>query len=436
MTCEKIQSLLCEYMDAELNDVEAKYVEKHVGECFNCLKELEALKKTAAVVGALPDMSIPKDFRKELSMKLENKKTPVFEIFTKRRFWLPVASAALAATFLIIAFNQQTEFLSMKKSRGAGDVFLKTSPLIDADAIKNKTNASGEKEQVISQKREPKKEEKRLASSPLKSVPVLPEKKLPSVKERKKENKTSAEIVIGKPLPEKTAEAPEEKLPAPAMEFGRSLDGAKGLVKTTDQESKEEEGKKSKDTAVPADTMASLLKTGGDDKSNEKGEGFATKEGEALPGNEASDIPAPVTTSSTGGTATMQGQTLKPAPKTETAAGDKEKAPLKLFVAKKQDADETDSKTESKKEQTVVLVTVVAEDAQKAYDIAFSAAKSYTILSSHYGETVTLTLPQNKTQTLIKKLRAAGKVSYSESEDGKQSGTVTLKIIIRKKEEK
>ena len=59
MNCEQMRNLLDEYVDGELSAEGRRAVERHLAGCEACRAELEALKKTAALVGSLPKVNAP-----------------------------------------------------------------------------------------------------------------------------------------------------------------------------------------------------------------------------------------------------------------------------------------------------------------------------------------------------------------------------------------
>ncbi len=423
MSCEKVQNLLCEYLDSELNELEAKYVEKHLGECFNCLKEFEGLKKTAAVVSALPDVSVPKDFRKELSMKIDNQKASMFELFTKRRFWLPVASVALAATFLIIAFNEQTSFLNVERARDAGQIFRETAPLLDVEIKEPALQAekSKEKKEVKSPARPEKLPFKYAQDGKLK-------KKSSTSKLRAKGKSKAAETtankqetaVINKPADENIALTTEETdvLSKKAVEDGFTYKG--------------KEAEKAPALPSTADTKITFMKTDADDKSKKSGETFNTPAEEAFPSKAAGGVTSPSATGTT--SMTLEGK-IKPAPKMETTGKDEEKKELKSFTSKETAPPGAEDEAQTESAVSAVSVTLYATDTNAARKELTSVMKPYETYRAA-GLSFSAVIPQNKISFFLGKLKSAGTVKVHSKWNPESSISVTVTVTIKQKEEK
>lgn len=425
MSCEKVQNLLCEYLDSELNELEAKYVEKHLGECFNCLKEFEGLKKTAAVVSALPDVSVPKDFRKELSMRLDNQKASVFELFTKRRFWLPVASVALAATFLIIAFNEQTSFLNVERARDAGQIFRKTAPLLDAEI---------KKPALIAEKSKEKKEVKSPLTTQSETLQLkyahtgrlknkIDTSKLP-LKEKSEVAETTASeqetAVINKPADENIALTTEETdvLSKKAIEDGFTYKG--------------KEAEEAPALPSTTDTKITFMKADADDKSKKSGETFNTPSEEAFPSKATGGVTSPSVTGTT--SMNLEGK-IKPAPKNETAGKDEEKKELKSFASKETAPAGAEDEAQTESAVSAVSVTLYAADTNAARKELTSVMKSYETYRAA-GLSVSAVIPQNKISFFLGKLKSAGTVKVHSKWNPESSLSVTVTVTIKQKEEK
>lgn len=57
--CREVRARMSEYLDGELDERDAAWVERHVRWCPNCRRMLENLGRTVAGLGALRDVPTP-----------------------------------------------------------------------------------------------------------------------------------------------------------------------------------------------------------------------------------------------------------------------------------------------------------------------------------------------------------------------------------------
>lgn len=417
MGCEKTQRLLCDYLDSELNDIETKYVEKHLGECFNCLKEYEALKKTALVVGALPDVSVPKDFRKELSMRLDQRKASVFEIFSRQRVWIPIASVTLAAMFLIFVYNKEYTFLDTKESQKTRAVFRQKMPVSDTVSTPEHLpySSTGKNTYSISP----------LPAGTKTSPPILTTKNN-KLKENKdtfkkeqefkitayaKDKKKTKDTVIAKAEKEKTVAGDKTKqepsMPVPATDTATNKaanekpaidDMGTPKGKELLKEMRLEE-KTLSETSIPAE-----------------------KEEDAKePESSVYNTPAATGAGMMGGAETTDEEAKKDAP------GKKKNAKITTL--------DNDVTLTAPANVSILHVDIFAPNPDNAVNEIMSIVKSYKLDYSFY-RTITVTVPQNKINFLIGKLKAAGAVEMKSKFEPESSVPVKVKIMVKQREAK
>ena len=113
MKCRAVEPLLSEYVDNRLSARETISVERHLAECHACTRALNELRRTIALVAALPESKVSEDFMSGLQARLQGlEPAPAPHAWVEnlrglfRPRLLPVlglagASAALAAILLI-----------------------------------------------------------------------------------------------------------------------------------------------------------------------------------------------------------------------------------------------------------------------------------------------------------------------------------------------
>ncbi|MBI5359483.1 MAG: zf-HC2 domain-containing protein [Planctomycetes bacterium] len=104
MKCELIKEQLSAYLDKELNPEEKIQVERHIGECPACKKELEELSLTVQAISSLPRLSAPQDACCEIKAKIQHAHPVYQKPALHIRFFKPVAILTAAAAGLLIAF--------------------------------------------------------------------------------------------------------------------------------------------------------------------------------------------------------------------------------------------------------------------------------------------------------------------------------------------
>lgn len=442
MSCEKIQNLLCEYLDKELNDIETKYVEKHLGECFNCLKEFEALKKTTQVVGAMPDVSVPKDFRSGLSARLDNRKASVFEIFTKQRVWLPTLSLALAAMLLIIVFNKEFGFLNMKTAGRNVMMFKKTQPQSD----------TGQNNALVLKKIKSELKNTKMLHSSGEQLPYQFYKQGYSITPLTKEREEKQEVVSTPKIFTKAKEKPalkpgENKTPEIPEEIKSSDKGRKKLKETAPAKSEQE--KTTKDTeAMPETTVSTPAPaiTMDDTKNEEPDEDSADEVKEKnLAKKMLSEEKSPAEpTIALGEKADVAKEGYAPADGKQknllspgSPAFAKNTAPSLNGVSATTGTSIAGGTitTDKGTELPVLRIDVFASDPGHAVEAIKSIVKSYHVVHSFY-RTVTLTAPQNKIGFLLGKLKSEGSVEVKSKYDPESTLSIQINISVKQKEEK
>lgn len=104
MKCELIKEQLSAYLDKELNPEEKIQVERHLGECPACKKELGELSLTIQAISTLPRLSAPQDSCCEIKAKLQHAHPVYQKPALHIRFFKPAAILTAAAAGFLIAF--------------------------------------------------------------------------------------------------------------------------------------------------------------------------------------------------------------------------------------------------------------------------------------------------------------------------------------------
>ena len=92
------QERLSAYLDAQLEPLERRKLERHLASCNSCREELESLRATVALLRRVPQVAVPRSFR------LTEEPMPVGVPWTVR-YTVPLRYAAAAAglLFLVVA---------------------------------------------------------------------------------------------------------------------------------------------------------------------------------------------------------------------------------------------------------------------------------------------------------------------------------------------
>jgi len=104
MDCERFLSLLSAYIDGEVHGQEAERLEQHLAVCESCARELEALRRTTALLSANAEVE-PPDFLLERIEAATVGRKGIFERVRARLERVPryvqIAGASLAAAGLL-----------------------------------------------------------------------------------------------------------------------------------------------------------------------------------------------------------------------------------------------------------------------------------------------------------------------------------------------
>jgi anti-sigma factor RsiW len=112
MNCRQVQSRLSEYIDTQLTARDMWEMDRHLAECRACAASINELRKTVAVVRALPEMSVSSDFTASLNARLadvqpKSARRSLFEsaamVFRPRTLpaWGAAAACAMAVVMLV-----------------------------------------------------------------------------------------------------------------------------------------------------------------------------------------------------------------------------------------------------------------------------------------------------------------------------------------------
>lgn len=149
MKCELIKEQLSAYLDKELNPEEKIQVERHLGECPACKKELEELSLTVETISSLPRLSAPQDACCEIKAKIQHAHPVYQKPALHIRFFKPVAILTATAAGLLIAFyalitpNVKTTEYNQQAETDMSSVNAPAEPM----AIKQNNNSEEFREQ-------------------------------------------------------------------------------------------------------------------------------------------------------------------------------------------------------------------------------------------------------------------------------------------------
>lgn len=105
MDCKKTRQLLSEYIDGQLNNREARNIEKHLSDCSSCAQEYEELKKLVKELNKASGIKAPENFLNGVRKKQKEDSVKTGKLEFLKNFWNKtprVAVTAAAAIILII----------------------------------------------------------------------------------------------------------------------------------------------------------------------------------------------------------------------------------------------------------------------------------------------------------------------------------------------
>ena len=116
--CNHIRGQLSAYVDNETSPAERAAIERHLGGCSHCRRELEQLKMLAAGVTALPRLQPAPQFLADVRRKIAREGKPVRSTwwdYLFRPVWLKVPLEAIAA-LAIVALVMRLEWAPTQRS--------------------------------------------------------------------------------------------------------------------------------------------------------------------------------------------------------------------------------------------------------------------------------------------------------------------------------
>lgn len=108
MNCDGVRGLLSAYLDGELSAGELLRVEQHLRRCHACADEVDSLRQTIALVGALDEVEVPASFQVQLHQRLvalgpptAMRRTPEAPAWQRKvvTYAVPAVAAAAALAF-------------------------------------------------------------------------------------------------------------------------------------------------------------------------------------------------------------------------------------------------------------------------------------------------------------------------------------------------
>ena len=124
MECKEAKSLLSEYLEGDLGDLQKAQVAKHLSTCSDCAAELETLKRLVNDMGSLKKIKAPSDLldgiHRQLGIQPEKK-----AFLSRFKIQLETAGV-LASIILVVLFINQSGI--SKKEGGSGLMKAKTGP--------------------------------------------------------------------------------------------------------------------------------------------------------------------------------------------------------------------------------------------------------------------------------------------------------------------
>lgn len=122
--CYKFNSLMSQYIDEELNNIESLELEKHIEECASCKEELEQLIEVVNATKSIEEVDIPEGFKTDLHNRLllesRSKTKGVIRIsrfISFRNKYLSIGTsiaACLLIVFLLRGFITENYFSGVK----------------------------------------------------------------------------------------------------------------------------------------------------------------------------------------------------------------------------------------------------------------------------------------------------------------------------------
>jgi len=137
MNCADIRELLSEYIDGELNQAEAKEIEKHLALCGECRHEYDGLSRVASLLRGLPEIPVPDTFDADLRQLLrEEKIKKISSMKIKLRTLSGIAAVFVVGIFSLTMYNQND--MPAPADRGA-DLMVATDALAENNTLRTET---------------------------------------------------------------------------------------------------------------------------------------------------------------------------------------------------------------------------------------------------------------------------------------------------------
>lgn len=120
MNCQKVRSMLSEYIDGEANDADAKLIEKHLAECASCAKEMEILLRVSNLLQDSAEVEPPPGLLERIESATVQR-TGILEKLRSRIATVPqyarltVAGLATAGILIGVLFSQMGGNLPQKR---------------------------------------------------------------------------------------------------------------------------------------------------------------------------------------------------------------------------------------------------------------------------------------------------------------------------------
>ena len=110
MSCQKIRSMLSEYIDGEVQSQDAAFIKEHLDTCASCAREFEELRRVTSMLGNTPEVMPPAFLLEKIEAATVNRPTTwesLRELFItpKQIRWAAVCCAVVGA--LIVMMTSQ-----------------------------------------------------------------------------------------------------------------------------------------------------------------------------------------------------------------------------------------------------------------------------------------------------------------------------------------
>lgn len=119
MTCDRIESMLCTFVDGELSGHDLRVVREHVSRCPHCALELDEIRRIKSLIADLPAFEPSADFEDRLVMSVLGPEPAEVRRRSTLRWSAGLAACAVFGAFATLGMIQHQRAQEVERQREA-----------------------------------------------------------------------------------------------------------------------------------------------------------------------------------------------------------------------------------------------------------------------------------------------------------------------------